>query len=69
MLVEIWILGIIDHPVFGEFIHSFAQQCLLSIYYASDTILGTGDTAVNDLDTDFCQMELTSEKGDADKYI
>lgn len=69
MLVEIWILGIIDHPVFGEFIHSFAQQCLLSIYYASDTVLGTGDTAVNDLDTDFCQMELTSEKGDADKYI
>lgn len=69
MLVEIWILGIINHPVFEEFIHSFAQQCLLRVYYALDTVLGTGDMAVNDLDIDFCQMELTSEKGDADKYI
>lgn len=56
-------------PSVWEFIHSFAQQCLLRVYYASDTVLSTGDTAVNDLDTDFCQMELTSEKGDADKYI
>lgn len=55
--------------MFEEFIHSFAQQCLLKVYYVSDTVLGTGDTVVNELDTDSCQMELTSEEGDTDKYI
>lgn len=41
----------------------------MKVYYASDTVLGTVDSAVNKLDTDSFQMELTFEKGGIDKYI